>query len=528
MMSFRINILGPLALLSCLFMLAIPAVSQVDYDYSDYSDRLSREHRAGNDVDEWIERGNATINASPHFEEGARLTAWASQDIQEDDYEFAIASAVYFFEIPPQAQYIEILVRYRGEPNEPYIEDYESIAGRVWIRNTKREYTRRGYDDKHADETRYGDTFALRAKRRSETIKIPAAGHVDNGFLEMHVVAQDGEQLDIEYIDVVAFRQQRHIQRYHRYARSYEWRPWHHYTYLYFYDGPCYYATDHDYYIRWSYPIYDRHYYAVRYSYGNYLHRYYTYYPTYSYRSYSNPRYVYVGPKSSVKKRRTQLNQWSQEHENVRRQYSRSRLSVARKATKQVNVQPRVRSVIEKHRTQQPVLSDQVEPSATISTKRKRTSYRTRSNTWGDRFNTIGSYRRSPDNRSSTDQSNRITNSRGTALQDSKKNSRVRSNAERRAQLYNRSKTYSGQARASSPRESNLRSSSERKQTASSVPSRTRSTKSSSSSTPSRSRVSAAPSRQSSSASSSDDDDQEARSNDRTRNTERTSSRRRR
>ena len=110
MMSVRINILGPLVLLSCLFMLAIPAVSQADYDNSYYLDRLSREHRAGNDVDEWIERGNATINASPHFEEGARLTAWASQDIQEDDYEFAIASAVYFFEIPPQAQYIEILV----------------------------------------------------------------------------------------------------------------------------------------------------------------------------------------------------------------------------------------------------------------------------------------------------------------------------------------------------------------------------------------------------------------------------------
>ena len=527
MMSVRINILNPLVLLSYLFMLAIPAITQA-YDYSSYSDRLSREHRAGNDVDEWIERGNATINASPHFEEGARLTAWASQYIRENDYEFAIASAVYFFEIPPQAQYIEILVRYRGEPNEPYIEDYESIAGRVWIRNTKREYTRRGYDDKHADETRYGDTFVLRAKRRSETIKIPAAGHVDNGLLEMHIVAQDGEQLDIEYIDVVTYRKQRHIHRYHRYARSYEWRPWHHYTYLYFYDGPCYYATDHDYYIRWSYPIYDRHYFAVRYSYGNYLHRYYTYYPDYCYRSYSNPRYVYVVPNSSVKKKRTQLNQWSKEHENVRRQYSRSRLSVARKTAKQVNVQPRVRSVIEKHRARQPVLSDQAEQSATISTKRTRKSYRTGSNTLRERLNTLGSNRRLSAKRSSMDQSSRRFNSRGSIRDNEKTNSRVRSNAERRTQLYNRSKSYSGRTRASSPRESNFRSGSKRQRTTSSVPSRTRSTKSSSSSSPSRSRVSAAPSRQSSSASSSDDDDQENRSSNRTRNTERTSRRRRR
>ena len=527
MMTDRINILNPFVLLSCLFMLAIPAVTQA-FDYSSYSDRLSREHRAGNDVDEWIERGNATINASPHFEEGARLTAWASDYIQKDDYEFAIASAVYLFEIPTQAQYIEILVRYRGEPSKPYIDDYESIAGRVWIRNTKREYTRRGYDDKHADETRYGDTFVLRARRRSETIKIPAAGHVDNGFLEMHVVAQDGEQLDVEYVDVVTYRKQRHIHRYHRYARSYEWRPWHHYTYLYFYDGPCYYATDHDYYIRWSYPIYDRHYFAVRYSYGNYLHRYYTYYPDYCYRSYSNPRYVYVGPKSSAKKRRTQLNQWSQEHENVRRQYSRSRFSVARKTTKRVNVQPRVRSVIEKHRAQQPVLSDQVERNSAISTKRKRASYRTRSSTPRDRLDTLGSNRRISVKRNSTDRSNRRVYSRGSTPGNDKTNSRIRSNEERRSQLYNRSKSYSGRTRTSSPRESNLRSSSKRQRTTSSVPSRTRSTKSSSSSSSSSSRVSAAPSRQSSSASSNDDDDQENRSSSRARNTERTSSRRRR
>ena len=528
MMSARINILNLLVLFSCLFVFSAPTAIQADYDYSHYSDRLSREHRVGNDVDEWIERGNATINASPHFEEGARLTAWANEYIQDDDYEFALASAVYFFEIPPQAQYIEILVRYRGEPNEPYIEDYETIAGRVWIRNAKREYARSRYDDKHADETRFGDTFVLRARRRSETIKIPATGHVDDGFLEMHVVAQDGEQLDIEYIDVVTYRKQRHIHRYNRYARSYQWRPWHRYTYLYFYDGPCYYATDHDYYIRWSYPIYDRHYFAVRYSYGNYLHQYYTYYPDYYYRSYSNPRYVYVKPKTSTKKRRTQLNQWSKEHENVRRQYSRSRLSVTRKTAKQVNVQPRVRSVIEKHRAQQPVLTDQSERSSTITPERKRTGYSAGSNALRHRINAMGSNRKSSVNRSSADRSDRKFYSRRLAPDEGKKNSRVRSNAERRSELYNRSKSYPGRSRASSLKESNVRSSSKRKETASSVPSRKRSTKSSSSPPPSRSRVSAAPSRQSSSTSSSDDDDQENRSSSRSRNTERTSSRRRR
>ena len=525
-MSVRTYILNPLALSICFFALSMPAVIQADYDDGYYSDRLSREHRTGSDVDEWIERGNATITASPRFDEGARLTAWASKYIREDDYEFAIASAVYLFEIPPQAQYIEILVRYRGEPNEPYIEDYEPIAGRVWVRNTRREYTRRGYDDKHADETLYGDTFVLRAKRRSETIKIPASGHVDNGFLEMHVVAQDGEQLDIEYVDVVSYRKNRHIHRYHRYARSYQWRPWHHYTYLYFYDGPCYYATDHDYYIRWSYSLYDHHYSAVRYSYGNYLHRYYTYYPNYYYRSYSYPRYGYGRSKSLAKNRRTQLNRWSKEHENVRRQYSRSRLSVARKATKRVNVQPGVRSVIEKHRAKQPVLTDRAERSSTVAAKRTRATYRAKSNTLRDRINTMGKNRSA--NRGFTDQPNRRVYSRDSFANDGKKRSRVRSNAERRSQLYNRSKSYSARPRVSPPSESNSRSSLKRTRSATSTRSRVQSSKSRSSSPPSRSRVSAAPSRQSSSASSSDDDDKETRSSSRSRTTERTSRRRKR
>ena len=161
-----------------------------DAAYDDYADRLSREHRVANEVDEWIERGSATITASPLFDEGVRLTAWESSAQNAENYEFAIASAVYLFEIPRGAQSIDILVRYRGEPRQLEIEDYEEpIAGRVWIRNTKRELTRRGYHDKNAEETRYGDAFVLRAKNRSERIKIPAAGHVkDDGWNSMSSV----------------------------------------------------------------------------------------------------------------------------------------------------------------------------------------------------------------------------------------------------------------------------------------------------------------------------------------------------
>ena len=113
-MKNRISIFSTACLISCFLIVGLLSPIAADYDY--YTDRLSREHRVANEVDEWIERGNATITASPRFEEGIRLTAWANAAQNADDYEFAIASATYLFEIPAGAQYIEILVRYRGDP----------------------------------------------------------------------------------------------------------------------------------------------------------------------------------------------------------------------------------------------------------------------------------------------------------------------------------------------------------------------------------------------------------------------------
>ena len=345
-----------------------------DYDY--FSDRISREHRDAGDVEDWIERGNATVTASPRFESGIRLAAWANESDKEADYEFAIASAIYLFEIPRRAQYVEILVRYRGEPHRADF-DYEEIAGRVWIRNTKREYARRNYNDNGEDETLYGDTFFLRAKRRSETIKIATAGRVDNGILEMHIVAENGEQLDIEYVDVVTYQRQPDVRVIHRYARDYHWQPWYRYTYLYFYDGPFYYCTDLDYYIRWSYPVYDHHYLAIRRTYGGYLHNYYRRYP----RRYYRDSYYHVNIHVDKSPKTRRLNRWTTTHETTRREYSRSRLSFTNSKTNRTNktnVQTRVRSLITEHR-QTPVLTDRVIQGSTLS--RKRPDTRNESNT---------------------------------------------------------------------------------------------------------------------------------------------------
>ena len=374
----------PICLILTIFLLMLmphAVLANYEYDYNYFSDRISREHRDAGDVEDWIERGNATVTASPRFENGIRLTAWANESDEAANYEFAIASAIYLFEIPAQAQYIEILVRYRGEPHRADF-DYEEIAGRVWIRNTKREYARKSYNDNGDDETLYGDTFFLRAKRRSETIKIAAAGHVDNDILEMHIVAENGEHLDIEYVDVVTYQRQPDVRVIHRYARDYHWQPWYRYTYLYFYDGPFYYCTDLGYYIRWSYPVYDHHYLGIRRAYGGYLHNYYRRYP----RRHHRNSYYHAGVHVSTSPKR-QLNHWTATHENTRREYSRSRLSVTTsKANRtntqasRANVQTRVRSLITEHR-QTPVLSDRVIQRSTLSQKRRLPNTRNESNT---------------------------------------------------------------------------------------------------------------------------------------------------
>lgn len=495
-MKSRINI----SILLIIIGVLSTTLAQADYEYEYFQDLVNREHREAGDADDWIERGNATVTASPRFEDGIRLTAWGGAYDEEDDHEFAIASAVYFFEVPRQAQYIELLVRYRGEPHDAELEGQEKVVGRVWIRNTKREYARRRhYDDKHADETRYGDTFFLRAKRRSETIKIAAAGHVDDGFLEMHIVVEDGEQLDVEHIDLLTYRRQPDFRVVHRYARSYHWRPWHKYTYHYFYDGPFYYCTDLDYYIRWSYPIYDRRYLSIRYDFGNYLHRYYTHYPRYYYRSYSNRVNVHVHTKNRVKTHRRGFNRWSKEHETVRHQYNRSRLSRTVRGKRSSDVQKRVRAVIAKHHQE----SVPAGPAQHAIATGKRRSFETKTE-----FNPR-TRRRSQNlrqSRVSSGQRYRPSNQQYESQQDNR-----RSNNDRRNRLYTRSRISRG---SSSTPPSRYKSSSSR------TTSRTRSQSSSTS------RHQTSTTRRSSSrtttSSKDDDDGQSARQSERSRNRSRT------
>lgn len=514
----RILTLTITGLISCLLIGTLAVVSYADYGY--YADRLSREHRVANDVDEWIERGNATITASPIFEDGMRLTAWANSHRNAENYEFAIASGVYLFEIPRGAQSIEILVRYTGEPNKLEIDDYyEPVAGRVWIRNLKRETTRRGYHDQNASETRYGDTFVLRAKNRSETIKIPVAGHVDNGWMELHIVAEGGEQLDIEYIEVSTYRRAPKVRVVQHYTPSYRWRPWHRYTYLYFYDGPVYYTTGYDSYLCWSYPVYDHRYLSIRTYYGGYLGRYRTYHP-HRYVYYHSPYYGRYGRSSTVYGKRTQLNRWSAQHETTRKHYSRSRLAAPTRTAERTQVQNNVRVVIENHRRQAPPSTERLTRSAIITQKRRIATRSTvRQN---EAVRTYSS--RSRTSTQTTDRQRRSLLNLRSNVDNSR--SRTSSITDRSSQLYRRS--VSSSSRTDSSSSSRLRTSSTDRTrqrnpsvTPSTSPSRTppqRVSRTPSSS--SRTRTTTA-TRSSSSSSSDDDDDDDGNSRSRTRTTER-------
>ena len=558
-MKIRISTLSVVCLISCFVIAGLSPLANADYDY--YADRLSREHRVASDVDEWIERGNATITASPRFEDGVRLTAWANDAQNTDEYEFAIASAVYLFEIPAGTQYIEVLVRYRGEPHRLEIEDYEEpIAGRAWIRNTKRETTRSGYYDENAKETRYGDTFVLRAKNRSEHIKIPAVGHVKDGWMELHIVAEGGEQIDVEYLEVSTYRRQPKVRVIQRYTPTYRWRPWHRYTYLYFYDGPVYYATDYDYYLRWSYPVYDHHYLSIRSYYGGYLGRYRGYYPSAYYRYYS-PYYgsyhSYYRGTPKVYQRRTQLNRWSAQHETTRRQYSRSRLSANKRGENRTAVRRSVRTTLENHRRQTPATTERVARQSIITQKlrtrastastlrqsnARKSTYASGSTTRAlsqqRRYPTattqdVNRYRRSetqrttPLYRRSTASSNRsFSSSTSSNSRPKYRTTTSNSSASRSRSSVSRSTTSPSRERSSVSRSSSSSSASRSRSSvsrSSSSTSRSRSSVSRSSSTKTRTRptTSSSSSSRSSSSSSSDDDD-----DDRSRTTQRTKRRR--
>lgn len=299
------------------FFVEVPIASLYDYEYeTDYDyDRLSRERRPAAQVDDYLERGNATVTLSPVFDEGIRVAAWAN-DSDDENYEFGLASAIYFFRIPRGAREIRIRIRYEGSG---YLSELgDEIAGRVWIRNVRRQESR------DPNEPLPGDTFILRKNRRSEVIRIPALGYVnDDDLMELHVVADGSNRLDVDYIEVETYAREPRVRVVRRYVPFYEWLPWRYYTYVVFYGGPFYFPTDYGYYVYWDFPFTDTVFVSIRRQYCAYL------YDTWAYRY--PTRRVVIRHYSIYEPRGTRyLNRWTSELNTIRDQYERSRTTVVK------------------------------------------------------------------------------------------------------------------------------------------------------------------------------------------------------
>ncbi len=286
--------------------------------YSYYGDRLTSEYRRGYQIDDWVERGASSVTESPVFTDGIRLASWATR--YEDDHDFGMASGIYFFEVPARARSVRIKIYYEGEADR---DDFDNgIAGRVWIR---RAYIGNDYTEYYPDEARnegedqplYGDTFALRARKHLEILRMSAQDHVIDGMMELHIVAEGRQRIDVKYIEVESYSYAPSVRVVTRYQRDYAWRPWYDYTYSYFYTGPTFHFSDH-FYVRYTYPHYRQNYVTVRKRYNNYLRGYYANSPSRRVR-WTNVARVSAGTRRTWK--RDRLNRWTQEYSAARKSY---------------------------------------------------------------------------------------------------------------------------------------------------------------------------------------------------------------
>ena len=283
-----------------------------------YGDRVTSEYRRGYQVDDWVERGASSVTDSPMFTDGIRLAAWATR--HEEDYDYGLASAIYFFEVPSRARSIRIKIYYEGEADRSDLN--ESVAGKVWIRKAR---IGNDYEEYHPSEGRYedvdqplyGDTFVLRERKHLEILRISAADHVIDGMMELHVVAEGKQRIDVKYVEAESYTSLPSTRVVTKYYGDYVWRPWYDYTYLYFYTGPTYHFSDY-YYVRYTYPGYDSHYIGIRKRYNSYLSGYYVNRPSHHV-SWGNVARVPSGTRRTWD--RDRLSRWTSAHEKTRKSY---------------------------------------------------------------------------------------------------------------------------------------------------------------------------------------------------------------
>lgn len=383
-----------------------------------YGDRISTQYRRGYQVDDWIERGDSSVTDSPLFQDGIRLASWASR--YEDDFSYALANAIYFFDIPRNARSIRVKISYDGEGDK---RDSDSLAGRVWIKRARvsddytQFYPREGRYEEF-EKPLYGDTFVLRERKNYEIIRLSADDHVVNDSMELHVVAEGGQRIDIKYIEVETYTYLPTVRVVTRYYSDYEWRPWYNYTYWYFYAGPMYHFSDY-YYIRYTYPNYNVRYVEIRKRYNQYLTIYHT---TYINRPYVGWAHVNVVPRGANRNwNQSRLSKWTPSHEQARRTYSTTVTTTKTRPTDVQRARESFRSVLTTRTRLSPAETRAVstERTTTIQTTRQTAPARTdrsvetrvNRSTEPSTRTTIPEVRRGVETRSSSESSSRIQRS---------------------------------------------------------------------------------------------------------------------
>ncbi len=188
---------------------------------------LSWEKRYGDEVDDWETKGPSVVTSSPVFDRGLRVAAMGLDT--ETRRVFALASAIFYFDVPKDARELKVKVKFEGE-------SLEGTAGYLWVRDARQEVKE--------DGPLYGVTLALRAGRSSEVLYLTDLDRYINpdGIVEIHLVAEGDQQFDIGYIEIDSYSRPRDrvhlVERYEPIVVEH----WPRYVYHYYYSGPVYFV----------------------------------------------------------------------------------------------------------------------------------------------------------------------------------------------------------------------------------------------------------------------------------------------
>ncbi len=219
-----------------MFLLPICRWAEAGYSRT----RVATVTRFGDQYDEYVLEGDAALSESQVFADGIQLAAW---DASEGNAaaRVAIASAVYFFAIPSDTVQLAVEIGYQGSMAPPD----KRFAGYLFVRNPAVEEThgRRAADTDIAagQPAFYGNTYTLPADDTRNIVYLQASDCVVDGILELHISADAGRALDVDYIKVTAYTQP--ITMYRETVVETIADPYF-YTYRYYYAGPwCQYRT---------------------------------------------------------------------------------------------------------------------------------------------------------------------------------------------------------------------------------------------------------------------------------------------